>query len=324
MMRAVVRDRYGDESHIAVRDIAQPDCGTDELLVKVRAASLGPDVWHILTGLPLAGRLVFGLRTPRSNRIGSDFAGVVEQADPDAAFGVGDRVVGHAHGAFAEHLAVPASRLSRIPDGVSDAQACALPVSGATALSALAKVDIDSCTTVLVIGAGGGIGHLLVQLAAIEGARVSGVCRPEVADTVKALGAVDTIDYTTASIGATGRTWDVIFDTAGRRPIRELRRALSRGGSLIIVGGEGGGRILGGFGREWLSAPLASMAGQRIRGVLGSASKAATDHLLALTDSGRLRPLVHAELPMADAADGVRLLRAGHLRGKIVLTVDRL
>lgn len=320
-MRAVVRDHYCDESRIAVRDIALPECAPGEVLIKMTSASLGPDVWHMLTGLPLAGRLAFGLRAPRSNRLGSDFAGVVQKLPSSATeLVVGDRVAGHTHGAFAEYLAVPADGLSRIPDGVTDAQACALPVSGATALAALRKVEIDSSTSILVIGAAGGIGHLLVQLAALRSPWVTGVCRPAAKGTVTALGAADTIDYTNTPIHATGRRWDVIVDTAGRRPIRELRRSLTAGGSIVVIGGEGGGKILGGFGREILAAAPAALAHQRVRGLLGMASKSATDQLLALTDTGRLRPLIHTELPMDRAADGLRLLRGGHLRGKIVLT----
>jgi NADPH:quinone reductase-like Zn-dependent oxidoreductase len=137
-MRAVVRDHYCDESRIALRDIALPECAPGEVLIKMTSASLGPDVWHMLTGLPLAGRLAFGLRAPRSNRLGSDFAGVVQQL-PSSATGlaVGDRVAGHTHGAFADYLAVRADRLSRIPDGITDAQACALPISGATPVHAM-------------------------------------------------------------------------------------------------------------------------------------------------------------------------------------------
>lgn len=321
-VRAVTRDRYGDESVIAVRDVARPERKAGRVHIRVTRASIGPDVWHILTGLPLAGRLAFGLRRPRSNRLGSDFAGVVIEADSDSRFAAGDRVVGTCPGAFADEVSVDPTRLSHIPDTVSDSQAAALPTSGATAHDALAKADSDSAATVLVIGATGGIGHLALQLAATAGASVTAVCRPEAADLAMTLGADDVIPYTTASINDGARRWDAIIDTAGRRPIKDLRAALNPGGRIVIVGGEGGGKIFGGFGRELLAAPGAALAGQRVRGLLSTASAATTGHLLDLVAAQTLRPIVHAEIPLADTADAIRMQRAGRLRGKIVLTVS--
>ncbi|MBT0568530.1 NAD(P)-dependent alcohol dehydrogenase [Williamsia sp. CHRR-6] len=323
-MKAIVRDRYGDHSAIQVAEIDTPTAAAGEVLVDVSAASIGQDIWHILTGLPLLSRLAFGLRRPRSHRLGNDFAGVIRAVGTGVdRFAVGDRVVGTVRGAFADTLAVPANRLVALPDTVDEREASCLPVSGCTALAALASAGLDgpdaTGITVAVIGAAGGVGHIALQVAAHRGATVTAVCRGAAADLMTNLGAADCIDYTATDLVATGRRWDVIIDTAGRRPVGRLRKVLSPRGTIVVVGGEGGGRLLGGFGREQLSRPAARLAGQRVRGLFSTESTEGISTLVGLMADGHLMPAIDTVLPMHAAADGIVRLRGGRLQGKVVL-----
>jgi NADPH:quinone reductase-like Zn-dependent oxidoreductase len=175
---------------------------------------------------------------------------------------------------------------------------------------------------VLVIGASGGVGTLTVQIAKASGATVTGVCSTAKADLVRSIGADDVIDYTREDFADGTRRWDLIVDTAGRRPLSQLRRALTSKGTLVIVGGDGGGRWTGGFFRGVLRAPLVSLfVGQRM---VGLATKITHDDLVALTElieAGTLTPVIDRTYPLIEAPDAIRYLAQGHAAGKIVVTV---
>jgi NADPH:quinone reductase-like Zn-dependent oxidoreductase len=237
-----VQDRYGSPDVLEFRDIDEPVVGDDDVLVRVRAAGCGPDVWHLMTGLPYFVRLMPGFRKLRKGVRGRDAAGVVEAVGGNVtSLKPGDEVMGIVEGSFAELGVGREGTLVRKPERLTFEEAAAAPISGLTALQALRDVaKMRPGQRVLVIGAGGGVGTLTVQLAAAWGAEVTGVCGPSKADLVLSLGAVETIDYARTDVTDGTRRWDVIVDTAGRRPLRALRRALVRGGTLAIVGGEGG------------------------------------------------------------------------------------
>jgi NADPH:quinone reductase-like Zn-dependent oxidoreductase len=174
----------------------------------------------------------------------------------------------------------------------------------------------------LVIGASGGVGSLAVQIAKAFGAHVTGVSSTSKADLLRSIGADEGIDYTREDFTDGSRRWDVIVDTAGRRPLSRLRRALTPKGTLVIVGGDGGGHWTGGFFRGILRAPLMSLfVGQRLRGL---ASKVKREDLITLTElieAGSLTPVIDRTYPLIEAPDAIRYLEEGHARGKIVVTV---
>ena len=243
--------------------------GEDEVLVRVRAAGCGPDVWHLMTGLPYMARVAIGLRRPRVRIRGWDVAGTVETVGSSVeGLGTGDAVMGTVEGSFAELAAGRVDRLVAKPAGLGFEEAAAVPVSGATALQAVRdRGNVKPGQTVLVIGAAGGVGSLTVQIAKAFGAEVTGVCSTSKLDLVRSLGADEVIDYTQQAFTDGSRRWDLIVDTAGRRPLSQLRRALAGKGSLVIVGGDGGGSWTGGFLRGVLWAPMLSLfVGQRLRG----------------------------------------------------------
>lgn len=322
-MKAIVQDRFGPVDVLELRDIPEPRVGAGDVLVRMRAAGCGPDVWHLMTGRPYFVRLMPGLARMRADTRGRDVAGIVEAVGADVTgFRAGDAVMGIAEGAFAELALAKATLVVAKPARLSFEEAAALPISGLTALQALRDVGmLRPGQHVLVIGAGGGVGTLAVQIAKALGAEVTGVCSTAKLDLVRSLGADHVIDYTREDLADGRRTWDLIVDTAGRRPLRRLRRALSPRGTLAIVGGEGGGRWTGGFFRQILRAPLLALASrQRLRPVI---SKETSDDLRALAEmvgAGAITPVVGRTFPLVDAAEAVRELERGHAHGKIVVT----
>jgi NADPH:quinone reductase-like Zn-dependent oxidoreductase len=324
-MKAIVQDRYGSADVLEFRDIEEPVMGEDDVLVRVHAAGAGPDVWHIMAGMPYIARPMLGFRGPKIAVRGWDVAGTVEAVGANVtAFRPGDEVMGTAeHGSFAELAATPANKLVPKPAGLSFEEAAAIPVSGVTALRAVRdEGKVRPGQSVLVIGASGGVGSLAVQIAKGMGATVTGVCSSAKADLVRSIGADDVIDYTREDFADGTRRWDLIVDTAGRRPLSQLRRALTPKGTLVIVGGDGGGHWTGGFFRGMLRAPLVSLfVGQRMRGL---ATKITHDDLVTLTELievGTLTPVIDRTYPLIEAPDAIRYLAQGHAAGKIVITV---
>jgi NADPH:quinone reductase-like Zn-dependent oxidoreductase len=324
-MKAIVQDRYGSADVLEFRDIEEPAVGPDDVLVRVRAAGCGPDVWHFMAGMPYMARLSIGLRKPKVAVRGWDVAGIVEAVGANVTrFSPGDEVMGTAEqGSFAELASTPADKLVTKPAALSFEQAASLPISGVTALRAVRDEGrVQAGQRVLVIGASGGVGSLAVQIAKGLGATVTGVCSTAKADLVRSLGAADVIDYTREDFADGSRRWDLIVDTAGRRPLSKLRRALTPKGTLVIVGGDGGGHWTGGFFRGVLRGPIVSMfVGQRLRGLTTKIEQDDLVTLAELVEAGTVAPVIDRTYPLIEAPDAIRYLAEGHAAGKIVITV---
>jgi len=327
-MKAIVQDRYGPPDVLELRDIETPAAGPDEVLVRVCAAGVDQGVWHLTTGLPYLARLMgVGFRAPKVPVRGFEVAGTVEAVGENAAgFEPGAEVFGSCEGgsgSFAEYACARADRLAPKPANLDFEHAAAVPVSGVTALQALRdRAEVRAGQRVLVIGAGGGVGTFSVQLAKAFGAEVTGVCSTAKQELVRSLGADEAIDYTQEDFADGRARWDVILDTAGNRSLSHLRRALAPHGTLVIVGGEGGGRWLGGFDRQVVRAPVVSLfVGQRLRPVIGAVRADDLQVLRELIEAGEVTPVVDRVYPLSEAAAAVRYLREGHARGKIVLSV---
>jgi NADPH:quinone reductase-like Zn-dependent oxidoreductase len=325
-MKAIVQDRYGSADVLEFRDIEEPTMGANDVRIRVRAAGCGPDVWHVMAGEPYIARLTLGLRRPKIAVRGWDVAGTVEAVGASVRdFQPGDEVFGTAeHGSFGEVAVTPAERVARKPAGISFEQAAAVPVSGVTALRAVRdEAAVRPGHRVLVVGAAGGVGSFAVQIAKAIGAEVTGVCSTGKADLVRSIGADDVIDYTREDFTDGSRRWDAIIDTAGRRPLSRLRRALTKKGTLVIVGGDGGGRWTGGFFRGILRAPIVSLfVSQRLRPLTTKLEdRLNLEALTELIESGALKPVIDRTYPLIEAPDAVRYLAEGHAAGKIVITV---
>jgi NADPH:quinone reductase-like Zn-dependent oxidoreductase len=324
-MKAIVQDRYGSADVLEFRDIEEPVAGENDVLVRVHAAGCGPDVWHLMTGMPFMARPAIGFRRPKVGVRGWDVAGTVEAVGASVmGFQPGDEVLGTAEGgSFAELVIAPPDKLVRKPTTLTFEQAGAVPISGTTALRAVRdEGKVQPGQTVLIVGAAGGVGSLAVQIAKAFGAKVTGVCSTSKTDLVRSIGADDVIDYTREDFADGSRRWDVIIDTAGRRPLSRLRRALTPRGTLVIVGGDGGGRWTGGFFRGVLRAPVVSLfVGQRLRGLASKVKQEDLVTLTALIEAGTLTPVIDRTYPLIEAPDAIRYLEEGHARGKIVITV---
>ncbi|MEU6023742.1 NAD(P)-dependent alcohol dehydrogenase [Micromonospora sp. NPDC047134] len=325
-MRAIVQDSYGPPEGLRLGEVDRPSVGDDEVLVQVRAAGVDPGVWVLMAGQPYVVRLASGLRRPRVAVRGRDLAGVVTEVGPRVTrFRPGDEVFGTClRGSYAEFVGTSQRRLAHKPANLSFAQAAAVPVSGMTALRAVR----DSGTVrpgqrVMVIGASGGVGSQAVQIAKAYGATVTGVCAPARADFVRSLGADEVLDYTREEVDRDGPVYDVVIDTGGDCLLSLMRRALTPGGTLALVGGTyTRGGLLSGYGRQMFGAPLLSLfIRHRLRNVSAMERSEDLDELRDLITSGALTPPVDRCYPLAEAADALRHLRSGHPAGKIVVTI---
>jgi NADPH:quinone reductase-like Zn-dependent oxidoreductase len=325
-MKAIVQDTYGSADVLKLREIDKPAPADGEVLIEVRAAGVDPGVWHLMTGVPYLVRAMgFGLRAPKVPVRGRDVAGRVEAVGANVTrFKPGDEVFGTAEGTFAEYVCAREDRLALKPANLTFEQAAATPISGVTALQAIRDGGkVKTGQNVLVIGAAGGVGSFAVQVAKAFGATVTGVCSTNKLDLVRSIGADHVIDYTREDFTDGSRRYDLVVDTAGNRPLTQLRRALAPKGMLLIVGGEGGGgRWLAGFDRQIFRAPLLSlMAGQSLRPLVAKESSADLVALSALIEEGKVTPLIDRVYPLSEAPDAIRYLAQGHARGKVVVKI---
>lgn len=322
-MRAVEHVAYSAEPEQALRvtQVPRPVPGDDEVLVRVRAASLDRGTWHLMLGEPYLVRLVIGLRRPRPLNPGRSVAGTVEQVGAAVtAFRPGDEVYGVAPNALAEYAVAKPGKLALTPAALTAPEAAALPISGLTALQAVRDhARVRPGESVLVLGASGGVGSVAVQVAAASGAEVTGVCGPTNLDLVAGLGARHVLDYTAVDPTDGNRRYDVILDIAGNRPLSALRHALAERGRLVIVGGDGGGPWLGGLDRQLRAQLLSPWVRQKLGTFVASENAADLEALRELVETGAVRPAVDGVHPLEEVATAMRRLADGHPRGKVVV-----
>jgi NADPH:quinone reductase-like Zn-dependent oxidoreductase len=323
-MTAVVRDTYGSADLLELRDVERPAVAGDEVLVRIRAAGLDRGVWHIMTGRPYLVRLAgYGIRRPKTATLGSDLAGVVEAAGADVrGLAPGDAVFGIGRGSLAEYASARPDKLARMPANLTYEQAAAVPVSGLTALQSLRdRGRIQASQHVLIIGASGGVGTFAVQIAEAFGAEVTGVCSTAKTGLVRSVGADHVIDYTAGDIRDGNRRYDLVLDIGGNRPLTALRRVLTSKGTLVIVGGEGGGRWFGGIDRQLRATALSPFVGQRLGTFIAGENSNDLDTLRALIEDGAVTPVIDRVCSLPEIPDAMRDLEAGRVRGKVVATI---
>lgn len=323
-MTAVLQRRYGSAESLTVGETSVPAIGSDEVLVEVHAAGVDRGVWHLMTGQPYLVRLAgYGLLRPKNPVPGHDVAGrVVAVGDAATRFAVGDAVFGVTTGAYAQYAVASESKLSHKPQNLSFEQAGVAAISGITALQALTdEGDLRAGQSALVIGASGGVGSYAVQLARALGAVVTGVASAAKAELVRSLGATEVIDYATDDYLDGGRTYDLIVDIGGRNPLRRLRRALAPDGTLVVVGGEGGNKLTGGFGRSIRASALSPFVSQRLTMFVATEDHVWIDRLASYLADGSVVASVGARYPLAEAPTAIADLEAGRARGKSVIVV---
>ena len=322
-MRAITYDTFGSADVLALRDIARPLPAQNEVLVRVHAAGVERGAWHMMTGKPYLGRLAFGLRSPRRKVLGIEVAGTVDAVGSAVTrFAVGDEVYGFATGSFAEFAVAREDRLAAKLRNLTFEQAAAVPVSGATALLALTDAGrIGQGQRVLVIGASGGVGSYAVQIAKALGAEVTGVASTGKLDLVRSLGADRVVDYTRDDFADGSTLFDLAVDIGGNPTLTRLRRALTRSGTAVITGGEEGGSFSGGMNRQLRALAVSPFVGQRLTMFITKQRTSDLERLTELIETGRVAPSVERTYPLHEAARAVQRLEAGHVRGKLVLTV---
>ena len=323
-MRAVVQDRYGDESMLRHERIAIPEVADNEVLVRVHAAGLDRGTWHLMTGKPYLMRIAgLGLKGPKVRVPGRDLAGTVAAVGAEvSSFEVGDEVYGVGRGSFAQYAVARADKLARKPASLTFAQAAVVPISAATALQALCDHgSLERGQRVLVIGASGGVGSYAVQIAKALGADVTGVASTTKLDLVRSLGADHVIDYTHEDFAATGIRFDLILDIAGNPNLSRLRRALTPNGTVVIVGGEDGGNLTGGMSRTLRALTLSPFTHQRFANFINKERASDLDRLTALIDTGQVTPSIGRTYPLDQVPEAMRQLASGAVRGKVAITL---
>lgn len=322
-MQAITQDAYGSVEVLSFGTTAKPEIADNEVLVHVRAAGLDRGTWHMMAGKPYLLRVIgFGFRRPKNKVPGLDVAGTVAAVGSAVTrFSVGNEVYGMSRGAFAEYAAAREDKLARKPANLTFTQAAVVPISAGTALQACDLGRIEQGQKVLITGASGGVGSYAVQLAKAAGAEVTAAASASKVDLVRSLGADHVIDYTKDDFADGAHHYDLIIDIAGNPKLSRLRRALTPKGTAVIVGGEEGGNVTGGFGRS-LRAPFVSMFVRQRLAMLASKERAGDlERLTPLIEAGKVTPSVDRTYPLNQVPDAMGHLVAGNVRGKVAITI---
>ena len=324
-MKAIVQERFGPPDSLQLMETEKPEIGSGDVLLEVHAAAVNPYDWHMLRGDPRIARLMggVGVTRPKARIAGVDVAGRVDEVGTDVrGLLPGDEVFGFARGAFAEYAAADQALLVPKPAGLSFEQAAALPMAAITALHAIRdRGRVQSGQRVLVNGAAGGVGTFAVQIAVALGAEVTGVCSARNLELVRSIGAAHVVDYASEDFVNGPVRYDVILDNVGNRTIRDLRRAVTPGGRVIVNGGGSPGHLIGAVGSVLRAAVVNLFVRQQI---MFLPTKQSQDDLLAvagMVEAGTLRPVIDRTYPLADTAAGLRHVETGHAQGKVVIAV---
>jgi NADPH:quinone reductase-like Zn-dependent oxidoreductase len=337
-MKAIVQEKYGSPGDVLeLREIDEPEVKDDEVLVRVHAASVHPDVWHVVRGLPYVLRLMgAGLLKPKNTVPGTDVAGHVESVGKNVThFQQGDEVFGETikdyqwtnGGAYAEYASIPEGALAPKPANITLEQAAAVPTSGLITLQNLPDEErLQPGQSVLVNGAGGGVGALAVQIAKAYGANVTGVDDTEKLEMVRSLGADRIIDYTQEDFTQSDERYDLIFDIPGNHPFSACRRVLNPDGKYILIGhdrfGQGAGRWFGSIPRVLKLVALSPFVSQLPTPNFSMPAK--KDQMVVLKDlleAGKITPVIDRTYPLRELPEAIHYLEVGHARGKVVITV---
>jgi NADPH:quinone reductase-like Zn-dependent oxidoreductase len=322
-MKAIVHNRYGSSDVLRYEETEKPVPADDEVLIRVRAASVNPLDWRLMRGEPYIVRFMMGMRESKIKRPGVDVAGRVEAVGRNVTrLKPGEDVFGSCRGAFAEYVCTSESSVVTKPGNVTFEQAASVPVAGYTALQALRdKGHVHAGQSVLINGASGGVGTFAVQIAKSFGADVTGVCSTRNVEMVRSIGADHVIDYTREDFTKSGRRYDVIVDSAGNHSLSACRRALSPAGTYVMVGGPYRGWI--DFLARLIMVPVLSrFSSQKLRLLMARRSKEDLTVLRDLMEAGAVTPVIDRRYGLSEAPQAVRYLEEGHARGKVVITME--
>jgi len=323
-MKAAVYTRYGPPEVLRINDLETPVPKDDEVLLRVRAASVNPYDWHFMRGIPYFLRIGAGLLKPKATRLGVDVAGQVEAVGSKVnGFKPGDKVFGTCRGAFAEYGCACESSFAIKPDNLSFEQAASIPIAGLTALQSLRdKGHIQSSQKVLINGAAGGVGTFAVQIAKSFGAEVSAVCSTRNVDMVRSVGADHAIDYTREDFTRSGQRYDLIFDLVANHSLRACRRVLNPEGIYVVAGVGPGKSVFALLARAIVGPLLGVFVSQRFSVFGAKLRKEDLTTLGELMGRGKVTPVIDRVYRLSEVSEAIRYLEQGHARGKVVITVS--
>ena len=327
-MKAIVYHNYGSPDVLRLEEIEKPVPDDNQVLIKVRAASVNPLDWHFMEGTPYIVRLMgIGLLKPNVAQVGVDFAGTVEAVGRNVTqFKPGDDVFGGRTGAFAEYVCVLADRAVVLkPANLTFEQAASVPIAAITALQGLRdKGKIQAGQKVLINGASGGVGTFAVQIAKSFGADVTGVCSTKNVDMVRSIGADHLIDYTKEDYTKSGQRYDLILDNVANRSLLENRRILNPRGKYVLIGGGGvnDGRWIGALARPLKALVLSRFVSQDMGMMLADMNKEDLTVLSNLMQAGKVKPVIDRTYTLSQVPEALRYLEEGHARGKVVITLE--
>lgn len=313
-MKAIVHSHYGPPDNLRYEEIARPAAKDDEVLIRIRAASVNPLDYHVLRGTPYAGRIVIGLRKPRSTQLGADVAGVVEAVGANVTkLRPGDKVFGVSKGAFAEYAATKESAVALKPPNLTFEEAAAVPVAAYTALQALRnKANVQAGQKVLINGAAGGVGTFAVQLAKLFGAEVTAVCSTHNVEMLRSLGADRVIDYTSDQFTKDTAYYDAFLDNISNHSLSQCRRVLKPKGIYVAIGGP--------LSRFFSLLFQNLFASQTLAPFLARGNPQDLNFLRELLETGKIKPVIDRRYPLREVPEALRYLEQGHARGKVVIT----
>jgi NADPH:quinone reductase-like Zn-dependent oxidoreductase len=327
LMKAIVYHVYGSPDVLRCEEIEKPTPGDNEVLIKVRAASVNPLDWHFVRGIPYFLRMIAGLRKPKNARLGVDVSGQVEAVGSNVTqFKPGDEVFGTCPGAFAEYACSQQNKLALKPPRLTFEQAAAVPVAAITALQGLRdKGRIQSEQRVLVVGAAGGVGTFAVQIARSFGAEVTGVCSTRNLEMVRSIGADHVIDYTKSDFTRSEQRYDIILDNVGNRTFGDCRRVMTAKGILVSNGGgslsENDGSLIGPLTGSIPALVSSPFMNQKFVTLMASITSHELSVLRDLIDAGKVTPVIDRSFSLTEVPEAIRYLEKGHARGKVVIAV---
>ena len=323
-MKAIQYHVYGPPDVLSLEDVPVPALADEDILVRVRAASVNPLDFHYLRGTPYPVRAITGLSKPKVKGLGADMAGIVEAIGKNVTrFKVGDEVFGGRSGTFAEYVRLPQDGVvERKPPNLTFEQAASVPVAAFSALQALRdKARVQARQKVLINGAGGGVGTFAVQIAKAFGAEVTGVCSTAKVDLVRSIGADHVVDYTRENFASNGQHFDAMIDMAGSKSISECRRILTRHGVLVAVGGPVTGQWISPLLGPMKLLALSRVVSQRLVPFLAQQRQGDLAVLRQLLEDEKVTPVIDRTYPLTEVPEAIRYLERGHATGKVVITV---
>lgn len=326
-MKAAVYAKSGSTPTVRVTEVEKPVPGDDEVLLRVRAASLNPRDYHLMRMSPHLFRIIrLLLRLPKSNGIrpGVDVAGEVEAVGRNVTgFKLGDAAFGCCSWALAEHACAPEAKLVTLPGNVTFEQAASAPVAALTAIQGLRDIGkLQPGQTVLVNGAAGGVGTFTVQIARAFGARVTGVCSTRNVDLVRSLGADHVFDYTREDFTRGGQRYDVIFDLVANHSLSACRSVMNPRGIYVGAGALSGAGLFGMLGRWVGTRALSLLTTQTFVSFLARVNREDLALVRELLATGKVAPVIDRRYPLIEVAEAMRYLQGRHARGKIIITMD--